>query len=135
MNFKPAALNACKVTYYGQEVTMTCPSISSASILLTFISKDTPLDLPTHLPCARAIAGAAENDGLTIETYAPALRPKMVTVGGSIPSSPLDIERGRYHNEDLNRAILSSLDWWYVEPNSYVPSILIGPWEGYFMVR
>jgi hypothetical protein len=122
---------------------MTCPRISSASIFLTFLLKDTAaLDLPTHLPQTRAIAIALQHDGLTVEDFVAVVQSKTPTIADPEHRFPAlvnengpDLPRRMMHNDDFSRVVLNSPATLFTQQLGYTPGVMTGRWEGQYMVR
>jgi hypothetical protein len=122
---------------------MTCPSISSASILLAFILKNTkPLDLPPHLPQTRAIADALQRDGPTVEDYVSILQPRTPSVADPnnrfasiVGVGDILLSRSMRNRDDFSRAVSGSSTALFHKVHAYAPGMLTGLWEGQYMVR
>jgi hypothetical protein len=113
---------------------MYCPSISSASIFLAFLLKDTsPLDAPSHLPETQAIAATLQREGLTLEDYTLILQSKTPNIADPACYIPLDLGDLVYRG-DFSRAIRNSPPGFFFPTRVYAFGVLTGEWEGQYMV-
>lgn len=120
---------------------MSCPNISSASILLAFLIKQSALDPPSHLPLTRAERDAKQRSGLTVEDFSFMTRYEMPTVMESDDTLSLlfhiaenQLSRSMMHSDDYTRAVVESTSDAFTSAHANAPGILTGLWEGQYMV-
>jgi hypothetical protein len=129
-----------KVEHFSQILDVTCPSLSSVSILLTFVLKG-EIQTPPHLPPSRALADSSQRFGPTKEDIdafrrwaTPPLLADTLTAQiarGSEPSQRFT--RSMMHDQDFDRILQSVGTTEYIcrsEMSRYKPGMLTGLWQG-----
>jgi len=126
----------CVVRHYSRDLSLSCPDLSSAAILLTHVLKEAvPPEYPSVLPATRAIANLVQYNGPTQEDCEDMARHVTPLWANTVVDEKPAVTRSTVQDEEYYRMMPDVDSGGMQRRFKCTPGGISGLWEGSLMVR